>query len=864
MKRFYFLVITILLLHNSMQSQNQEIQPNSETWDFLSVVSAAVPAKQLHGYQVLQFSALPSPATLRADGIHPVQYVASTTIIAYLTTERSASSIKDLHAYGSVPSALKMRDLQRTGTGKQWAIVEGYPGTPQRAIEAVLKRHGLVASPNRQIQGQVCLTHATYEQLQAVAADNQVCWVHIAPASLFTGETVHYCPGAATEYGTVSRFATVGPGWDGNGLGCAFINYFFENQTNDIAGTQEWDAVRAAMMHWTNVADVNFIETTSADRAGSIDIGWYAGDHGDGSPFDGPGNVLAHAFYPAPPYPEPIAGDLHFDEAETWSLTGNFHQFTVALHELGHSLGLNHSTVSGAVMQAFYAGPVSGLHADDIAGIRSLYGSRQVVTGENDPMLIGDINGDNREDITFVNRSYRDGAVRSVDVISGANLAWHSHCDFDGWMDSNDYIDLADANGNGTKELILVNTSYTDGAIRTFNIQNGTNLLWLGHGTFSGWLDPSDKHLIGDVDGNGTEDLILINTGYAGGAIRAIDLTTGGNLAWINHGTFGGWMDAGDHLTIGDANGDGKADVILVNTGYSGGAIRAVDVMTGTTLITINHGAFGGWMDAGDRLTCGDMNGDGKDDLILINTFYSGGAMLSISLTTGATLSLISHGSFGGWLDACDQSFLNDVNGDGSEELILVNTGYAGGTIRALNLVSGANLALINYSSVFNGWMDSNDRMASADVDADGGDLVMVNTDYTGGAIRTFNILNGSTIGLLYHGSYSGWMDGTDANSNCVNPPVFKQLATDTQDAAPDATWKLVPNPTDTKVTILPPAGTPTKAQIKIVANDGRIVYTMEGEGAEFHLDLSEIAKGLYHVQILENGIATTQRLIIQ
>jgi hypothetical protein len=37
-----------------------------------------------------------------------------------------------------------------------------------------------------------------------------------------------------------------------------------------------------------------------------------------GNAFDGVGNVLAQAFYP-PPNGDAIAGDLHFDDAETWT-----------------------------------------------------------------------------------------------------------------------------------------------------------------------------------------------------------------------------------------------------------------------------------------------------------------------------------------------------------------------------------------------------------------------------------------------------------------------------------------------------------------------------------------------------------------
>ncbi|MFI9203179.1 matrixin family metalloprotease [Streptomyces sp. NPDC053048] len=160
--------------------------------------------------------------------------------------------------------------------------------------------------------------------------------------------------------------------------GCKYeqqvLRYRFTNGTPDISGEDERTAVEKAFNTWADALfGMTFEETTSSDA--DFVIGWAAGAHGDGSSFDGIGNTLAHAFFP-PPCGGSHAGDMHFDEAEKWSLTGSggtFDTETVALHEIGHLLGLDHSQVTTAVMAPSYSGPRRTLSSDDIDGIRTLY-----------------------------------------------------------------------------------------------------------------------------------------------------------------------------------------------------------------------------------------------------------------------------------------------------------------------------------------------------------------------------------------------------------------------------------------------------------------------------------------------------------
>jgi Matrixin len=119
-----------------------------------------------------------------------------------------------------------------------------------------------------------------------------------------------------------------------------------------------WQAVRRALSTWTKAGVVSLAERTEPDLA-ELRVLWTPGpalDPSSQDPFYGPGGYVAVGYYPFPQFGE-LAGDLHFDTSETWTTTaadGGLDLETVALHELGHCLGLGHCRDPESIMWPVY------------------------------------------------------------------------------------------------------------------------------------------------------------------------------------------------------------------------------------------------------------------------------------------------------------------------------------------------------------------------------------------------------------------------------------------------------------------------------------------------------------------------------
>ena len=240
-------------------------------------------------------------------------------------------------------------------------------------IKGILTRFGYYTKELTGVAAVIAADSDVFDLATALALKQYQRFHGLPETGNFDAATAFMMQQPRCGFPDIGEFVLDGRRWDHRNL-----TYAIENTPANLTIDQVRAAIQQALSFWAAVTPLVF-EEVQITQGHDFRIRFVAGDHGDGSSFDGPGSVLAHAFFP-PPNGGDLAGDAHFDTAETWDVilpppSGAFDLVTVAAHEFGHSLGLNHSQIQGALMFPTYAGSHRFLAADDVAGIQAIYGN---------------------------------------------------------------------------------------------------------------------------------------------------------------------------------------------------------------------------------------------------------------------------------------------------------------------------------------------------------------------------------------------------------------------------------------------------------------------------------------------------------
>ena len=217
-------------------------------------------------------------------------------------------------------------------------------------------------------------------------------------------------------------------------------------------------------------------------------------------------------------------------------------------------------------------------------------------------------------------------------------------------------------------------------------------------------------------------------------------------------------------VVLADFDGDGKTDMAISNSGTNtisifhntstSGSITSGSFAVAATFVGVNPPRL---------MAVGDIDGDGKLDLVVANGFSPVGSVSVFRNTSvSGTINFAPHADFNVGNDPWNVA-IGDIDGDGKPDIAAVNS--LGGNVSVLHNLSTSGS--VNFGAAVNFATGTTPQgVVIADLDGDGkNDMAVANT----GSSNVSVFLNTSTYGIINSGTFAGAVPFTAAaGSNYV------------------------------------------------------------------------------------------------
>jgi hypothetical protein len=387
-----------------------------------------------------------------------------------------------------------------------------------------------------------------------------------------------------------------------------------------------------------------------------------------------------------------------------------------------------------------------------------------------------DIDGDGNADLITANKDSDNISVLRNTTVNGSisfDYRLNFLCTFEPYT-----AITTDLNGDGKLDIAVA-------SFNGFSVYRNTSTP--GNISFDTRIDYTSNIMgfyrditCGDFDGDGKTDIALAENGGGPSPYQVLSIfrnsTTGIAISFAPKITF---TSPSINASFGsfclravDLDGDNKTDIAFTYRNNSASTIRNIS-SPGNIAFTATPEIILPTSSSARGLAIGDMNSDGKPDIIIADHFTD-------SLTILKNTSVLGNITFGpnvnlGMTGSPRSLAINDLDGDGKPELVSVNVYFTGPLRPALtifkNTTAGDSIILANpvfFSPIYGAWsiaLTDLNRDGKADIataNAGGGPKVSILKNRVG---NTFTLCpnGGTTITSSLSGASYQWQMSTDS-----------------------------------------------------------------------------------------------------